>query len=118
MRFTPVCTLGAIMLLGVTVTATADWKCPELLRQITPHIRNHEQTTHQTAVADAVNRMWPGSPASCKALQQRQQARRRVSSILDQIADGSCLSPMMVSSYRHLLVLEEEKRERRWCPGS
>lgn len=117
LRATSLCTVGAVLLVGsVSLAAAAEPSCPELLRLLRAHVRAHEHTSRQRAVEDAVNRTWPGSDESCKAREQRQHRRQIVISTLDQIAAASCLAPSMVSSYRQLLVLDDDKRERGWCP--
>ncbi|HEX8665337.1 MAG TPA: hypothetical protein VF744_15045 [Beijerinckiaceae bacterium] len=90
--------------------------CPELIQALGSATRQHKAGERQRAASSAVNTLWPGSRQSCEAKARESRKREPVVSLLDAIQAKGCLSPAQAGSYRHMLVVQEEERERGWCP--
>jgi hypothetical protein len=90
--------------------------CPELIQALGSATRQHKAGERQRAADSAVNMLWPGSRQSCGAKARERRKREPIVSLLDAIQAKGCLSPAQASSYRYMLVTEEEERERGWCP--
>ena len=90
--------------------------CAELLRALGSAARAHKAEEQQRATNHAVNRIWPGSRASCEAMRREKSRRERTAALLYEIEVKSCLSPAQASSYRKMLITDHEELERSWCP--
>jgi hypothetical protein len=108
--------VAALLVATTAADARADRSCAELLRVLGAAARAHKAEERQRATNHAVNRIWPGSRASCEAMRREKSRREPIVALLDEIAVKSCLSPAQASSYRQMLIGEDEERERSWCP--
>ena len=108
--------VAALLVATTAADVHADRSCAELLRVLGATARAHKAEERQRATNHAVNRIWPGSRASCEAMRGEKKKREPVAALLDEIEVKSCLSPAQASSYRKMLIDEDEERERSWCP--
>ena len=108
--------VAALLVATAAADVHAERSCAELLRVLGATARAHMAEERQRATNHAVNRIWPGSRESCEARRREKRKREPVAALLDEMQVRSCLSPAQASSYRKMLITEDEERERSWCP--
>lgn len=108
--------VAAFLVATAATDVYAEQSCDELLRVLGAAARAHKAEERQRATSHAVNRIWPGSREGCKARHREKRKREPVAALLDEMAIKSCLSPAQASSWRKMLIAEDEERERSWCP--
>ena len=108
--------VAAFLVATIAADVHAERSCAELLRVLGAAARAHKAEERQRAADHAVNRIWPGSRGSCDAMRRERRKREPVAALLDEIEVKSCLSPAQASSYRKMLITDDEERERSWCP--